>query len=96
MNTTKINVTESYAASLEYHLLPQDAGQAVDYRYAVGEVGGGYGVFCRRCDADGGVSYSYQSVRDDNTVDFEPQNGRLPRVMEEMYRIGEVETDEVE
>lgn len=80
MSVTKRKMaTRTYAESLNYQMMPRDAGQIVEVSYACDEDG----VWCRIHDrSDGETSYqfaSYYARATEDQMRHEPWNGRLPR-----------------
>lgn len=81
---------------LQWHQLPVDGGQIVDVTYAADDGK----LYCRSHDRnDGTVSITYQVVDDTADEDdllFEPQNGLLPAVENEVFELqpdGEYEVE---
>ena len=74
-----IKVCESKIEELNFLMMPRDGGRIVEISYACDE----NGVY-RRCydRSDGAMSYdfaSYSKRAKESDLEFEPQNGRLPK-----------------
>lgn len=79
------NTTIASLAALSYQTMPQDQGQIVTVSYAVDWDRGI--LACRTYDAsDRTTVYDWAEIDSDNTRDFEPQNGVLPKIDGEWTR----------
>lgn len=74
-----MKVKQAVIDDLQFHMMPQSAGQIVEVSYAADEDG----LWCRTYDrSDNSVWYEfalYYSRSKESELAFEPQNGRLPR-----------------
>lgn len=74
-----VKATQEYIDSLGFLMMPRDGGQIVEVTYAVDE----YGVWCQSYDrSDRTRCYqfaNYSARATEEQLDFEPQNGKLPR-----------------
>jgi len=74
-----IKATRGEIACLKFYMMPIDAGQVVEVTYAVDEDG----LWCRTYDR-GDRTEKYEFARyyaraTEAELEFEPQNGKLPR-----------------
>lgn len=71
--------TIDYAETLDYHVMPRDAGQIVEISYACDEVGVWQRVY-DRCDQTTAYYFApYYARATEDELCFEPWNGTLPR-----------------
>lgn len=69
-----VRIDRETLESLDYHMCPADAGQIVEYTYAVCDLRDGYIIRRRHDRSDGETSYEAAGILDTD-ANFEPQNG---------------------